>query len=166
MELRKINTRDAYAQWEFTSAQPEDENGFTNKYSGVSYEEYIERVLPEMISHEHPVDMPDWFVPQSYYYLWDGGRLIGEFRIRHYLTEAMRNGSGHIGYCIRKEMRGKGYGTAGLKLTLDIARKIVPENEIYLSVNKNNPASKKVMMNNGASAAAEDDGHYYMRIPK
>ena len=63
-------------------------------------------------------------------------------------------------------MRGKGYGTAGLRLTLDIARKIVPEDEIYLSVNKNNPASKKVMLNNGAYVAAEDDGHYYLRIPK
>ena len=41
MELRKINNEDAKAQWEYTTALPEDENGLTNPYNGVSYDEYI-----------------------------------------------------------------------------------------------------------------------------
>ena len=166
MELRKINYKDAHSQWEYTSALPPDENGLTNPYSGVSFDEYIERVLPEMISHEHPVNMPDWFVPETYYYLWDNDRLIGEFRIRHFLTDALRCGAGHIGYSIRKEYRGKGYGTAGLKLTIQIARDIIPEDEIYLRVNKDNAASQKVMLKNGAYLACEDEDHYFMRIRK
>ena len=166
MELRKINVNDAAAQWEYVTELPENENGLTNPYQGVSYEDYIDRVLPEMISHEHPVNMPDWFVPQTYYYLWDKGRLVGEFRIRHYLTDALRNGAGHIGYSIRKEVRGKGYGTAGLRLTLQIAREIIPEDEIYMRVNRDNIASQKVMLNNGACLAGEDEHHYYMRIRK
>ena len=95
MELRKINLRDAAAQWEYTAALPADENGLTNPYHGVSYDEYVESVLPTLISYEHPVHMPDWFVPETYYYLWDEGQLVGEFRIRHYLTEALRHGAGH-----------------------------------------------------------------------
>ncbi len=166
VELRKINTKDAYAQWQYTAALPADENGLTNPYYGVSYDEYISKVLPELISYEHPVHMPDWFVPETYYYLWDGERLVGEFRIRHFLTESLRSGAGHIGYSIRKDLRGKGYGTAGLKLTLEIARNIVPEEEIYLRVNKDNIASQKVMLKNGARMAGEDDRHYFMRIPK
>ena len=166
VELRKINTKDAYAQWEYTAALPADENGLTNPYYGVAYDEYISKVLPELISYEHPVHMPDWFVPETYYYLWDGERLVGEFRIRHFLTESLRSGAGHIGYSIRKDLRGKGYGTAGLKLTLEIARNIVPEEEIYLRVNKDNIASQKVMLKNGARMAGEDDRHYFMRIPK
>ena len=166
MELRKINTQDAPAQWEYTMALPADENGLTNPYRGVTYDEYIGRVLPELISHERPVHMPDWFVPGSYYYLWDGNRLIGEFRIRHRLTDALRSGAGHIGYSIRKEERGKGYGTAGLRLTLDIARNIIPEDEIFLRVNKDNIASQKVMLKNGARIAGEDGEHLFMRIPK
>ena len=63
MELRKINTKDAYAQWEYTTALPENENGLTNPYVGVSYDEYINKVLPELFSYEHTVGMPDWFVP-------------------------------------------------------------------------------------------------------
>ena len=166
MELRKINLRDALSQWEYTTALPADENGLTNPYYGVSYEEYLAEVLPALISYEHPVDMPGWFVPETYYYLWDGGDLVGEFRIRHYLTDALRSGAGHIGYSIRRDVRGKGYGTAGLKLALEIARKIIPEDEIYLRVNRDNLASQRVMVKNGARLAGEDEGHYFMRIPK
>ncbi len=166
MELRKINTADALAQWEFTTALPADENGFTNPYHGVSYEEYSRTVLPALISYEHPVNMPDWFVPESVYYLWDGDCLVGEFRIRHHLTEALREGAGHIGYSIRKDKRGQGYGTAGLKLTVDIAKTIVPETEIYLRVNRDNTASQKVTLKNGAYISGEDETHLFMRIPK
>ena len=166
MELKKINPDDAFAQWEYTTALPADENGLTNPHHGVSYEEYTEKVLPKLISYEHPADMPDWFVPESYYYLWDGDRLVGEFRIRHRLTEALRNGAGHIGYSVCRDARGKGYGTEGLRLTLEIARKLVPEDEIYLRVNKDNIASQKVMLKNGARCAGEDETHFFMRIPK
>ncbi|MBR4144910.1 MAG: GNAT family N-acetyltransferase, partial [Lachnospiraceae bacterium] len=68
MELRKINTNDIEAQWAYTTELPTDENGLTNPYNGVSYEEYKEKVLPTLISYEHPVNMPDWFVPETYYY--------------------------------------------------------------------------------------------------
>ncbi len=166
MELRKINLQDVEAQWEYTTALPEDENGLTNPYNGVSFDEYKEKVLPKQISHENPVDMPDWFVPETYYYLWDEDKLIGEFRIRHHLTDALREGAGHIGYSISKEYRGKGYGTEGLRLTLLKAKEIVPEDEIYLRVNKDNIASQKVMLNNGAYRAGEDDEHFFMRISK
>ena len=166
MELRKINVQDAIAQWEYTTALPADENGVTNPYHGVSYEDYMETVLPTLISYEHPVNMPDWFVPESYYYLWDRDRLVGEFRIRHYLTEALREGAGHIGYSIRKDKRGQGYGTAGLKLAVDIAKSMIPEKEIFLRVNKDNIASQRVMRKNGAYLAGEDETHLFMRIPK
>ena len=166
MELRKINKQDAVSQWEFTTALPADENGFTNPYCGISLEEYTKTVLPALISHEHPVNMPDWFVPETYYYLWDEDHLVGEFRIRHYLTKALRNGAGHIGYSIRENARGKGYGTAGLKLAIEIAKEIVPEKEIYLRVYKDNLASQKVMLNNGAYLSGEDEEHFFMRIPK
>lgn len=166
MELRKINLQDSKEQWEYTTTLPVDENGLTNPFHGVSYEEYTLNVLPKMISYENPVDMPEWFVPETYYYLWDDNKLVGEFRIRHHLTDALREGAGHIGYSIKKEFRSKGYGTAGLELTLKIAKTIVPEDEIYLRVNKDNIASQKVMIKNGAYKAGEDEGHFFMRIPK
>lgn len=112
-------------QWEYPSALPEDENGLTNPFRGVSWEEYSERVLPRLMSCEDPVDMPDRFAPETYCSLWDGGRMAGEFRIRHRLTEALRCGAGQAGYSIAKQWRGRGYGTAGLCLVLPLARDIV-----------------------------------------
>lgn len=164
--LKKINFEDAYAQWQYTTNLPEDENGLTNSYHGVSYEEYQNTVLPKMISYENPVNMPDWFVPETYYYLWDDDKLVGEFRIRHHLTESLRNGAGHIGYSVLKECRGKGYGTEGLRLTIEKAKEIIPEDEIYLRVLKDNTASVRVMLKNGAYKAGENEEHYFMRIRK
>ena len=78
----------------------------------------------------------------------------------------LREGAGHIGYSISKDYRGKGYGTEGLKLTLQKAKFIVPEEEIYLRVNKDNIASQIVMIKNGAYKTGEDEEHYFMRINK
>lgn len=166
MEIRKLNVKDAYEEWDYTSNLPEDENGLTNPFHGVEWEKYRDEILPEMMSYENPVNMPDWFVPETYYYLWDDGHIVGEFRIRHYLTDALKNGAGHIGYSIRKEFRGRGYGTKGLELTLEIARDIVPEEEIYLRLLKSNTASLRVMEKNGARCVGEDKEHFFMRIHK
>ena len=166
LELRKMNLLDIKEQWEYVTALPKDENGLTNPYEGITFEEYETTVLPELMMHENPVGMPEWFVPETYYYLWNGEVLVGEYRIRHYLTEALKVGAGHIGYSIKKEFRGRGYGTKGLAMVLDIAREIVPENEIYLRVLKNNIPSFKAITNNGAYIVDEDETHYLMRVKK
>ena len=166
IELRKMNCEDIRAQWEYITALPVNENGLTNQYEGVSFEEYRDAVLPELMMHENPINMPDWFVPETYYYLWVDGPLVGEYRIRHYLTDALKTGAGHIGYSIRKDFRGKGYGTKGLALALEMARNIVPEEEIYLRVLKTNIPSFKAICNNGAYIVDEDELHYLLRIKK
>ena len=45
MELRKLNLKDAYAEWEYTSNLPEDENGLTNSFHGVSWEKYRDDLM-------------------------------------------------------------------------------------------------------------------------
>ena len=51
-------------------------------------------------------------------------------------------------------------------MTLKIAKAIVPEDEIYLRVNKNNKASLMVMLHNGGYIYKQDSGSYYVRIKK
>ncbi len=166
LELRKMNDDDIEEQWQYVTALPADENGLTNPYTGVSFEEYRDHVLPELLMHEHPVNMPDWFVPETYYYLWNDGTIIGEYRIRHHLTDALKAGAGHIGYSIKKEYRGQGFGTKGLALCLELAKRIVPEEEIYLRVLKNNIPSCRAILKNGAYIAGEDETHIFMRVKK
>ena len=166
LELKKMNYEDVVEQWKYITALPKNENGLTNQYEGISFDEYINTVLPELMMHENPINMPDWFVPETFYYLWNGDTLVGEYRIRHYLTDALKAGAGHIGYSIKKDFRGKGYGTKGLALTLELAKKIVLEEEIYLRVLKSNTPSFKAICNNGAYVLNEDDSYYFMRIKK
>ena len=51
-------------------------------------------------------------------------------------------------------------------LLLKLAWSVIPEEEIYLRVNKDNVASQKVMIKNGAYRAGEDEEHFFMRIRK
>jgi len=79
------------------------------------------------------------------------------------------NGRGHVyvdELWVAPGFRGRGYATEGLRLTLDVARGIIPEEEIYLRVDKTNPASLRVMMHNGGYIHHEDDIKYYVRIKK
>ena len=41
----------------------------------------------------------------------------------------------------------------------------MPEEEIYLRVNLDNPASLHVMLNNGGRIVGQDEDHYFVRIP-
>ena len=163
--LKEANPEDALREWQFVRDMPEDENGMTNPWHGVSREDFIRQALPEMIAWSKGERLPDGYVPETFLFLWRGNGIIGQYRIRHYLNDALRTGAGHIGYCIARPFRGKGYGSEGLRLTLEIARGIIPEEEAFLRVNRDNPASLRVMMKNGGRVVSEDVGHFYVQIP-
>ena len=164
--VKKANLKDVEKEWAFVRDMPEDENGLTNTWHGISREDFEAKALPDMLRFERGENLPDWMVPETFLFLWEDDTIIGQFRIRHYLNDALREGAGHIGQFIAKEYRGKGYGTKGLALTLEVARTIIPEEEIYLRVNRDNPASLKVMQKNGGRIVKEDDEHYFVRIKK
>ena len=164
--LKALNIEDAALEYAALTAIPAEENGFTNPYSDISWQEFMDRVLPEKLARSRGECLPEGFVPDTDYYLWNDSEIVGLFHVRHCLNDFLRNGPGHIGYCILAPHRGKGYAKAGLKLAVDIARDIVPEGEIYLSVNKNNLASLRVQLANGAYIHHESETEYLTRIPK
>ena len=163
--VKAANRDDAEKEWLFVRDMPPDENGLINEWYQVSREDFEEKALPQMLAFAEGRGLPEGYVPETFLFLWDGDRIVGQFRIRHYLCESLRTGAGHIGYFIGKNFRGRGYGTEGLRLTLEAAREIVPEDEFYLRVNRDNPASLRVMLKNGGRIAAEDAEKYYVRIP-
>ena len=164
--LREANYEDVEKEFLFVRDMPVDENGLTNEWHGISREDFENTALKQMISSSKGENLPEGYVPETFMFLWNDDEIVGQFRIRHYLCESLRIGAGHIGYFIKKEVRGKGYGKEGLHQTLQIARTIIPEDEIYLHVNKNNPASLKVMLHNGGYIEHEDEQKYYVRIKK
>lgn len=164
--LKAANYEDIEKEYLFVRDMPTDENGMTNKWNGISGEAFEAVALKEMIAFQKGENLPEGFVPETFLFLWDDEEIVGQFRIRHYLCESLRVGAGHIGYFIKKEFRGKGCGKEGLRLTLEIAREIIPEDEIYLRVNRDNHASLRVMLHNGGYIHHEDEQKYYVRIKK
>ena len=164
--LREANFGDIEKEYEYITALPANESGFTNPNFGVSREDFEKIVLPRFINHSKGIDLPQGYVPATEYFLWDDDEIVGLFRIRHKLNDFLRDGAGHIGYGIKKEHRGKGYATEGLRLTIQKAWEIIDEDEIYMSVDKNNPASLRVQIKNGAYIHHEDDKEFYTRIKK
>lgn len=142
-----------------------NENGFVNGAYGLSRQAFSEFVQLRK-RNSQGLDLPEGHVPDTVYVLEDDSEgYVGIVKLRHRLNDALRQGAGHIGYGIRKEYRGRGYATAALSLALDEARKIVPEDEIYLSVRKDNSASLKVQLRNGARVDHESGEEYFTRIP-
>lgn len=164
--LKEANMEDIEKEYRYITELPTDENGFTNSNFGVSREEFEEKVLPGYINNAKGIDLQEGHVPATQFFLWEDDEIVGLFRIRHELNDFLRKGAGHIGYGIKKEYRGKGYASEGLRLTIEKAKTIVPEDEIYMSVHKDNPASLRVQIKNGAYIHHEDEEEYYTRIKK
>ncbi len=164
--LKKANFDDVEKEYLFVRDIPEDENGFINEWHGVSRDDFEQTALKTLIDYSNGENLPEGYVPETFFFLWDDDKIVGQFRIRHYLCESLIEGAGHIGYFIGNDFRGKGYATEGLQLCLLEAKKIVPEDEIYLRVNKSNPASLRVMLKNGGYIHHEDEAKYYVRIKK
>jgi len=162
--LKEANLEDVEKEYEYITNLPENENGFTNGYYGVSREEFEACVLPGFINASKGIGLPPGYVAGTKYFLWKDDEIVGLFRLRHELNETLREGAGHIGFGIRKEYRGRGYATEGLRMTMEKAWEIIKEDEIYMSVDKTNPASLKVMLKNGAYIHHEDELEYYTRI--
>lgn len=157
---------DVQKEFEFITQLPKDENGFTNGDFGCDYDDFASKILPGYIDHSKGIDLQQGFVPETFYFLWGDDQIVGLFRIRHHLCEALANGAGHIGYGIRKEFRGMGYANEGLRMTIEKAWEIIPEEEIYMSVHKDNPASLKAQLKNGAYIHHEDEKEYYTRVKR
>lgn len=162
--LKKANYDDIEQEYLSVSNTPADENGFINEWCGVNRDDFAQKALTPMIDAESGKGLPEGYVPETFYFLWNDDNIVGQFRLRHYLCPSLVEGAGHIGYFIHPDHRGKGYATEGLRLLLSEAEKIVPEDEIYLRLNKDNAASLKVMLKNGGYLHHEDEHKYYVCI--
>lgn len=164
MYLKAANLEDIEKEYDAISQIPENENGYMNEYYGCTREEFENIILPEMIEHSNGINVPENRVPDTYYFLWNEDEIVGLFKIRHCLNEFLAKGPGHVGYGILKQYRGRGYATKGLALAIEICKTLIKEEEIYLSVNKNNPSSFKVQEKNGAYIVGENEEEYFTRI--
>lgn len=160
--LKELNIENLEMEFNFFQEMPE-ENGFLIKFKGINYEEF-KKEIPYLIEESKGLNVLDGRVPQTYYFLYKDNEIIGLYKVRHYLNEALFNGSGHIGFGILPKYRKMGYATKGLSLAINELKKIIKEDEIFMSCNIDNLGSLKVQLKNGAYIHHSDEEKHYTRI--
>ncbi len=82
-------------------------------------------------------------------------QIIGESRLRHWLTTSLEHEGGHIGYVIRPSERRKGYGTCILALTLEKARDL-GLSRVLLTCDTDNIGSARIIEQNGGKLESQE----------
>ena len=165
LEIRELNWKDVDEIYKVLKELPEDENGFMNPYHGIDNDTFMHETMPKLIDIANGINLKPGYVPQTYYFLWEDEHIVGVYKLRHYLNESLKNGSGHIGYGILPAYRNQGYAKKGLALLLSIAKDVIREDEVYMASHKDNPDSLHVQLANGAYIHHEDEEEVYTRIP-
>ncbi len=121
-------------------------------------------------------DLGPNLVKQSQFLLFGGERLLGAARVRHRLNDKLQLDGGNIGYEIRPPERGKGYGSAILRLILLEARRIgldrvlltaavAADEELSFDYLINNPAGDSWPCACGARRCRGETGSSFFTLP-
>tara|TARA_R110002050_G_scaffold271830_1_gene415448 strand:- start:1244 stop:1777 length:534 start_codon:yes stop_codon:yes gene_type:complete len=105
-------------------------------------------LLQLLDEQERGENLPAGFVPATYLFAFDGGKIVGRVMIRHYLNDFLRRAGGHIGYGVTPSERGKGYGKQLLREALRVARGVGLE-RVLLTCAEGNAASRAIIIGNG-----------------
>ena len=123
----------------------------SRRYGGLSVSE-LESDFDTYVEHErsHALgqNLPEGYVPETTYWLVDGGEFIGRVSIRHRLTEHLQKIGGLIGYDIRPSKRKNGYGTKILQLALPRAKDI-GLSKVLVTCDATNVGSRRIIEKNG-----------------
>lgn len=159
MYLRQLSPLDGEIIFEMLQGIGVEENAFTNPVKGMCYEDFV----VWLVQQDHwskGEGLPQGYVGQTIFWLFDNDTPVGIGKIRHALTEHSRKIGGNIGYAISDKYRGKGYGTIILKLLLEKAKEMNVKEKL-LTVEKINPASKRVIEKNGGRLIDENEERWF-----
>lgn len=165
LEIKKLTILDGEDIYEMLQEMPYDENGFVNGVNGKSFEDYKAWLEKEAKSSDQVGIVDGWKVPQTVFWFFEDGVPVGMGKVRHFLTDALRAAGGNIGYAIRPTKRGRGLGTAFVKMLIDEARGMGVE-EILITVHEDNAPSLKAAMSAGGVLEKTENGRHYVWVQR
>jgi predicted acetyltransferase len=112
---------------------------------GMSFRRYLE-VLAE---RERGENLSPNQVAATFLFAFVGTRIVGRVAIRHALTPDLERFGGHIGYVVVPEHRRRGYATAILRQSLQIARQKLGLKRVLVTCDDDNIGSIKTIEKNG-----------------
>ena len=153
-ELKEIWDEEVY---EMMVQIPAEESGLYNHAYGLNKEEY-KKWTKEMINSARGIELKEGYVPQTIYIIFAEGKPVGYLKIRHRLSDELKENGGHIGIVIEKSSRGKGYGTEALQKAVEILETEFHETEILETIHENNKSSRRIAEKNGFVLEETKDG--------
>lgn len=162
-QLKRLSVDDGHAIYDLLQAIPRDENGFVNGVNGMSFEEYLLWLAREDANSRKTEIEDGWKVPQTTFWLYVDDRPVGVGKIRHFLTDRLREEGGHIGYAIVPGERGKGYGRVLLRELLKEAKNRGIDRAL-ITVQNNNIASVKVALANSGVIEKKNDVRHFIWV--
>lgn len=156
LELKKLSVDDGFDVYKMLQEIPSEENGLLNKANGLTFDEYKEWLIAKQRDAEQKGIVDGWKVPSTTFWLYADSVPVGFGSIRHFLTEALSQAGGHIGYGIAPQFRGNGYGNEILRLLLKKADEIGLE-KVLVTVDLDNIASQAVALANGGVITGRTD---------
>jgi predicted acetyltransferase len=110
----------------------------------------LEAWVDLLASYEAPgTQLPEGWVPASYRWILDDGRLVGTITVRHALTESLLVVGGHIGYAVRPSARRQGVATAALRLGLGLAARLGIDPALVTCEDDNVASARTIEANGG-----------------
>lgn len=139
-----------------------NENEFKNPVRGMTYIEFKDW-LKQQDEWSKEMNLPNGYVGQTIFWLYDNEVPVGIGKIRHKLTKDSRCCGGNIGYAISCNERGKGYGKQLIYLLKDKCLEMSIF-ERLLTVEKSNPISKYVIEKCGGKLIKENNKRWFFSI--
>ncbi|TYC98825.1 GNAT family N-acetyltransferase [Arthrobacter echini] len=151
MELRLLSESDKdqalLAQKELVAEQF---NFLLSYDADVDWTEYLEKVEDTRQGR----NLPEGYVPATFFLAEVGGDLVGRVPIRHKLNPVLRTVGGHIGFAVRPRSRRRGYAQEMLKCAIVEAKRLGIDN-VLVTCDRGNLGSKTVIERCGGVEAPQ-----------
>ena len=163
IELKQLTIHDGIDIYNLLQDIPVEENGYHNNVNGLTYCEFKEWLEKRDNYAKQSGLLDGWRVPETTFYLYVDNIPVGIGSIRHFLTDALREVGGHIGYSISPKYRCIGYGKEILKRLIIEARKMEIK-DILITTNLDNYAYQKVIIDNGGKETDRSSEHVHFLV--
>jgi predicted acetyltransferase len=112
---------------------------------GMPFARYLE-VLAQCARGEH---LSPGHVPSTFLFAFDGSSIVGRVTIRHELNDFLLRLGGHIGYVVVPVFRRRGYASAMLRQSLEIASRDLGLSRVLVTCDDDNVGSIRTIEKNG-----------------
>ncbi len=168
--LKKLALNDGIKELEYIRTVPKEENGFYNPANeeDMKDEQSFKKWILNKIDEEQSINLKEGYVPQTIYWVMKDDNIIGIGKIRHYLNKNLLEHGGLIGLAISEYCRDKGIGTTSLNMLLDKAINDYDIEDVLLTNNEDNIASRRIVEKCGGQLEKIENGtcYYWIKLIK